>query len=110
MAKRYIPNGPFVLRDKKGHRRTFNPDRRHKDGTVGYDKKELANLEPAQFASFRLVEVSGKNVVEDVEEATSVPGVKRSVTRSKKSSKVAESPLDPQENDESAPPAEEPEE
>ena len=100
MAKRYIPNNPFVAYDDKGRRRPFNPDRRHRDGTVGYSKEELKGLSKDQVASFRLVDVTGANVIE---EATSVPGIKRSTTRRKK----VESPLDvspiDQENDEPAP-------
>lgn len=100
MAKRYIPNNPFVAYDNKGRRRPFNPDRRHRDGTVGYSKDELKGLSKDQMASFRLVNVTGPDVIE---EAVAVPGEKRSVTRRKKTeSPLVESPID-QEYDEPAP-------
>lgn len=83
MAKRYVPNDPFVAWDKKGRRRTFVPNRQYKDGTTGYAKDELKDLYPDQLASFRVVEVAGKGVIDasEVEEATSEPGKKRTVTR-----------------------------
>ena len=79
MAKRYIPRSPFTVRDKRGIKRSFNPDRKGRDGTLGYSEDEVANLYADHLKSFRVETVAGDTVLEDevVEVATSAPGEKR---------------------------------
>lgn len=80
MAKRYIPNNPFSITDKKRVRRVFVPDRKGRDGTRGYTAAELKDVPKAHLASFRIEEVGGAHVIEDdevIEAATATPGEKR---------------------------------
>ena len=77
MVKRYVPRSPFVVRDKGGLMRVFNPDRKRPDGTLGYTEEEIKSL-PARFRKeFDVQEVSGSKV----EQATAAPGEMRSVAK-----------------------------
>lgn len=87
MEKRYIPVAPFVVTVGRVRAR-FNPNRA--DGKIGYSEDEVALVKkhrPDVFASFRVVEVAGDGYSdpesEVVEEATVVPGEKRTVARKK---------------------------
>ena len=84
MAKRYVPRSPFAVRDKRGVRLVFNPDRRGPDGSLGYTEDELAHLYKEHRKGFAVQEVFGSDIVEDdeVEQATAAPGEKRSVKKS----------------------------
>lgn len=71
MAKRYIPTTSMSF----GRGRVFIEHRFRPDGTVGYTEEEVAGLSKKQLQSFRVVEV-------DIpEEATAVPGKRRSIAR-----------------------------
>ncbi len=74
MAKRYVAHSPFSL----GRGRRFNPDHRQPDGSFGYTDQQVDGLSKQQIRDhFDVVDVSGGQV----EQATSAPGEKRSVSR-----------------------------
>lgn len=82
MSIRYVPRSSFVLVDKKGRQRQFNPNRRRSDGTLGYTKDEVDGLYKEQLRSFKTVGVDVEDEV--VEQATAAPGEKRSLSRRSK--------------------------
>lgn len=74
MAERYIPAHDFVCADKQGQRRMFHVRHRRPDGTFGYTPDEVKGLFGDHLRMFRVVEVTGDEVVE---QATAAPGEKR---------------------------------
>jgi hypothetical protein len=79
MAVRYVPkhkSGVFLV-DKSGRKRFFQGQRRLPDGTLGYKPDEIKGLSRDAMRAFRIVEVSGSEIEEDVEQATQAPGEKR---------------------------------
>ena len=79
MAKRYVVSRDVHLVDRQGKRRFFQRNHVRRDGTVGYDPDEIKGLSRDQLKYFSVNEVVG----EFVEQATSAPGEKRSVKRSR---------------------------
>ena len=56
-----MPNSPFVVMDKKGRKRRFDPHYRRPDGTYGYTEAELKDLYKEHLDSFTVI---GMEVVE----------------------------------------------
>lgn len=75
MATRYLPPSPFATM-VHGVRTVFNPDYKQKDGTFGYTAEQIAGLPKEIRDTFRKIEVTGEDIVE---QATAAPGEKRAV-------------------------------
>lgn len=71
IVKRYIPNTSMSF----GRGKVFVEHHHRHDGTVGYTEEEVSELSKKQLQSFRVLEI------EMPEEATAVPGQRRSIAR-----------------------------
>ena len=86
MAKRYVVSRDVFLVDRQGRKRFFKRNRQRPDGTVGYLPEEITGLSRDQLKYFSVNEVEG----EFVEQATSAPGEKRSVRKSREKTEEPE--------------------
>ena len=79
MAQRYVAKRDVFLVDRQGRKRFFKRNHQRADGTVGYAPEEVTGLSRDQLKMFVASTVEG----EGVEQATSAPGEKRSVRKSR---------------------------
>lgn len=87
MAVRYVPTVDVSLRDKYNRKLIFHANHIRRDGTQGYTTEELHGLTRDHMNLFRVIEVSGDEIVE---QATRAPGEKRARKPSARSAEPTE--------------------